>query len=383
VILVHITTLYPGYLADFERRHGSLAQLSYAEHRAALYRDAFGWSDYFCRHLATRGHATEHIVANYPALQGKWAAENGIPCDRTQQIDYQLVAAQIRARRPEMLFVDDCYAFAPARLKALRESFPFIRAVTCHHGLDGDPRSLFVPDALVLSPAAHQVREWSRLGSDTALLRHAFEPSVLSGPPSPGPRSRLTFLGSCSPLMHPERHEWLAAVGRERPDLELWTDSFDTLGARTLFASLARGRGGRIWRHFTSPLRRKAQPPLFGRAMFARLRDSQITLNCHISLAQRSAGNMRLFEATGAGACLVTDERDDLAEIFQPDTEVVTFGTTQECIERLRWLSDHPQEAAEIAARGQRRTLEAHTFALRAAELELLMEKKLQASRRS
>lgn len=383
MILVHITTLYPGYLADFERRHGTLAQLSYAEHRSALYGDAFGWSDYLCRHLAVRGHETEHIVANYPALQEKWAAENGIPYERTQTVDHQVVAAQIRARSPDMLFVDDCYAFSPARLRVLRESIPSIRAVTCHHGLDGDPKLLFAAGALVLSPAAHQVREWRRLGVDAVLFRHAFEPAVLQTLPATGPRSELTFLGSCSPLLHPERHEWLAAVGREMPALEVWTDSFESTRLRTLMASLARGRWHRAWRHITSPLRHRAQPPLFGRAMYGRLRDSRITLNCHIAMSHRSAGNMRLFEATGVGTCLVTDERDDLAEILRPDSEVVTFGTTAECIERVRWLRDHPQAAAEIAARGQRRTLATHTFACRAGQLESLMEKKLATCPRS
>jgi spore maturation protein CgeB len=84
---------------------------------------------------------------------------------------------------------------------------------------------------------------------------------------------------------------------------------------------------------------------------------------------------MRLFEATGAGACLVTDAKSDHAEVFTPDSEVVTYASTAECIEKVRWLIEHPAAAREIARRGQERTFRDHTFAQRAVQLEgLLLE---------
>lgn len=375
MILAHVTTLYPGYLADFERRHPGLSALGYAEHYERLVHDAFGWSNHLTRHLAARGHETAHFIANYAALQNKWLQENGATAGPEPA---HIVTEQLRRVRPEVLFVDDCYLFSPTRVRALRAQLPSIRMVACHHGLDGDPRQFFPDDALVLTPAGHQVADWRTAGVDAHQFRHAFEPAVREGLETRGPRTSVSFLGSCSPLLHPERHRWLAELARQAP-LEIWTDSFASVRPRLLLGSLLRGRARQVAEHFLSPLRRRTHGPLYGRAMFAQLCRSDITLNCHIAMAQPSAGNMRLFEATGAGACLVTDARRDLDEIFALESEVVTYGSVEECVERVRWLLDHASAAADIGARGQRRTLAAHTFAHRAAELEALIEARLKA----
>lgn len=372
MILAHVTTLYPRYVADFERRHPELSALPYAEHYARLMADAFGWSNHLTRHLAARGHVTTHFVANCASLQKKWMLENR-GAELAGEEPWQLVAEQLRRIRPEVLFVDDCYLFPPTRVRALREQVPSIRLVVCHQGLDGDPRRFFPADALVLTPARHQVDDWRTAGIDAHHFRHAFEPAVLTEPPPSGAQTPVSFLGSCSPLLHPDRHQWLVALARQT-SLEIWTDSFASVGTRLLLGSLLRGRAQQVLEHFFSPLRRRMHGPLYGRAMFAQLRRSAITLNCHIAMAQPSAGNMRLFEATGAGACLVTDSRSDLHEIFALESEVVTYDSIAECVEKVCWLQDNPAAAAEIGARGQRRTLAAHTFTQRAAELEGLIE---------
>lgn len=371
--LAHVATLYPGYVANFERQHPQLSSLDYKAHYELLMHDAFGWSNHLTRHLSARGHVTAHFIANYAALQKKWLRENGGAFTLTGGDEaWQIVTAQLRRARPEVLFVEDCYLFSPPRIRALRATLSSIRTVVCHHGLDGDPRQFFPEDALVLSPAGHQVDDWRAAGLDAHHFRHAFEPAILSEPAAQGARTRVSFLGSCSPLLHSDRHRWLAEMVRQTP-LEIWTDSFTAVRPRLLMGSLLRGRVRQVAEHFFSPLRRRTHGPLYGRSMFDQLRRSDITLNRHIAMARPSAGNMRLFEATGAGTCLVTDNCCDLDEIFSPGSEVVTFSSVEECVERVRWLLDHPREAAEIAARGQRRTLAAHTFAHRAAELEGLI----------
>jgi spore maturation protein CgeB len=73
---------------------------------------------------------------------------------------------------------------------------------------------------------------------------------------------------------------------------------------------------------------------------------------------------MRLFEATGAGACLVTDTADDMSDFFAED-EIVTFETAEEAIEKVTYLVRNSAAAADIARRGARRTLKDHTYAVR------------------
>jgi spore maturation protein CgeB len=86
---------------------------------------------------------------------------------------------------------------------------------------------------------------------------------------------------------------------------------------------------------------------------------------------------LRLYEATGMGALLLTDWKDDLGDIFETDREVVTYRSPEECAEKARYYLDHPDERAAIAEAGQRRTLRDHTWLKRMEEFVGIVERHL------
>jgi spore maturation protein CgeB len=49
-----------------------------------------------------------------------------------------------------------------------------------------------------------------------------------------------------------------------------------------------------------------------------------MTLNIHADSSPTHASNMRLLDATGEGTCLVTEWKENLHELFEPEKEVVT-----------------------------------------------------------
>ncbi len=79
---------------------------------------------------------------------------------------------------------------------------------------------------------------------------------------------------------------------------------------------------------------------------------------------------MRLFETTGVGACLLTDWKENLSELFEPDAEVLTYRSAEECVEKVNYILEHEEERRSIAAAGQLRTLREHTFDNRAARID-------------
>ena len=127
-------------------------------------------------------------------------------------------------------------------------------------------------------------------------------------------------------------------------------------------------------------IRRRARKPVFGLAMYRLLHDSRITLNTHIDISPRSASNMRLYEATGVGTCLLTDWKDNLTELFEPDREVVTYKSADEVVEKVRYLLDHERERSAIATAGHRRALRDHTASQRARIFAEIIRKELQKS---
>jgi spore maturation protein CgeB len=115
--------------------------------------------------------------------------------------------------------------------------------------------------------------------------------------------------------------------------------------------------------------------PVFGLEMYQVLRDSVATLNIHADSSPQFASNMRLYEATGVGACLLTDWKENMEELFFPDQEVVVYKNAEECREKATWLLNHPKEAAEIGLAGQNRTLREYTFVHRAELLHHIIRK--------
>jgi spore maturation protein CgeB len=76
----------------------------------------------------------------------------------------------------------------------------------------------------------------------------------------------------------------------------------------------------------------------------------------------------RVFEAAGAGACIVTDQWDGLEAFLEPGTEVLAARDGAQVPEILESLS--PARAREIGAAARRRVLAEHTYARRAAAVE-------------
>jgi spore maturation protein CgeB len=86
---------------------------------------------------------------------------------------------------------------------------------------------------------------------------------------------------------------------------------------------------------------------------------------------------MRLFEATGAGAMLITEAAPNLADYFEPGREVATYDGPADLMEKLRHYLEHDRERIAIATAGQQRTLRDHTYAQVMARLSEILEARL------
>jgi len=79
----------------------------------------------------------------------------------------------------------------------------------------------------------------------------------------------------------------------------------------------------------------------------------------------------RVFEAAGAGACLVSDAWEGIEDFLEPDREVLVARSGDEVAAHLEALT--PQRARAIGAEARRRVLAEHTYAARAAQVERLL----------
>ncbi|MFZ0387610.1 MAG: glycosyltransferase [Solirubrobacteraceae bacterium] len=79
----------------------------------------------------------------------------------------------------------------------------------------------------------------------------------------------------------------------------------------------------------------------------------------------------RVFEAAGAGACLISDTWLGMEEFLQPGEEVLLAADGSEVAELLADLE--PGDARRIGAAARRRMLAQHTYAHRAAQIDEIL----------
>jgi spore maturation protein CgeB len=79
----------------------------------------------------------------------------------------------------------------------------------------------------------------------------------------------------------------------------------------------------------------------------------------------------RVFEAAGAGACLITDEWEGIDEVLEPGREVLVACDGAHVADLLGHLD--PERAREIGAAARARVLATHTYADRAAQVEEIL----------
>ena len=409
--LLRLTSAYPAYLREFYRRRRSLRRQPYAAQLKELNDDAFGWADFWVHALAPLGYSVWDITANAKPMQMAWAEEHGVrPSAERWLVD--IASAQVLNFAPEVLFMDDYANFSASWIRDVRAACPSIRLVVGWCGAPYDDDSVFGAYDVVLSCIPELVREFRDKGHKTFHLNHAFDPRIAARLPVVERDIDLSFVGQLS-VGREAHHKRLEILSRLSKEVRLQIHSPQTSRLFDLsdgpIPYLVKDLIRIPWYHAYWTLRRAGvpvdgipyfrkalkwtkrprmnpiprspiagmQPGLFGMDMFRLLRQSKLTFNSHIDVSRESASNMRLFEATGSGACLVTDWKQNLGELFEPDTEVVTYRSAAECVEKVKWLLEHSRQSAQIADAGAKRTLEQHTFAHRAPELDKIIRQHL------
>ncbi|GFO55613.1 hypothetical protein GMSM_26200 [Geomonas sp. Red276] len=398
--IVRITSLGPSYLRQFYAARPQLAGACFASQKEALDRDGYGGADFWTHALEPFGYQGLDIYLDAEPLQRAWAAENCFPDPQRAGLA-EIVIEQVRRFQPEVLWYDHD---DERILAAIKEQVPSLRLALGWTGSAIPNSQHWRHLDLVLSCAQESVDILRRAGVPATQLHHAFDPRINDRLAPGEKRYDLTFIGQLirTSQFHLKREELLlelakvtgitifsssarlGAVNDAKAQLSVWIYHAFNLMKRMgvdpkRLASLP--QVGWIANERETPPAFLVHPGLkpflrrevYGMEMFQVQAASKISLNIHADSSPRFASNMRLFEITGVGGCMVADWKENFAELFEPDREVVLYRSPQECIEKVRWLCEHPAERERIAAAGQKRTLASHTFAHRAPELDRII----------
>ena len=336
-----------------------------------------------------------------------WAIEHGIQVEESNWLE-QITIEQIKRFKPAILFLEHHSILTSSCLNELKQICPSIKLIISWCGAPYQDKAIFKNHDLVLSCIPELVEQFREMGHQSEHLNHAFDPRILNRIDlTVQPSIDFSFVGQIvrGSQYHSNREQILEKLVSQFP-VQIYSPSADIskkykikmcveniiypmfqflkkLGVSTKILSKLPKIGylAPLVDHPVNPINPHLQPfmklPVFGLEMFQTLRNSKITFNNHINISPRSASNMRLFESTGIGTCLVTDWKENITSLFEQDKEVITYRSTEECVKKVEWLLENPEEREKIAKAGQTRTLKDHTFNKRAVKLNQIIQNQL------
>lgn len=95
------------------------------------------------------------------------------------------------------------------------------------------------------------------------------------------------------------------------------------------------------------------------------------------SLQMKTAVNQRVFDAPAAGGFLLTDFREQLAELLVVGQEVVCYRDPAEIPDLVRFYLKHPSERARVVQKARDRILAEHTYRHRVKTMLDLLRRRL------
>jgi len=350
--ILFIEGIYPEFQKQLYAAQAGLAEQPYTQQLAALLGSGFGHGDVYTHGFRALGWEAHEIVADADTAQLRWAGEHGLALpenihDRRRAV----VAAQIEHYRPDVLYV---FEWSPLGDAFLAEMKSKVRLLIGQVASPLPAGRTYAAYDVMISSFPPLVEYFRRKGKRAEGVRLGFDPRVLSRVRPAAPKYDVTFVGGFAPS-HTDRIAWLERILRDVP-VDVFGYGVDKLPEE-------------------SAIRKHYRGPAWGWTMYETLAASRLTLNLHATIEAEgkvvgsAANNMRLFEATGMGTCLLTDNKPNLPKLFDPGREVRTFESAEDCVTRIKEILGDEARRRAVAAAGQARTLRDHAYPLRMERL--------------
>lgn len=401
---IKVTSFYKNFLQSYEAANPDVLTLSYEKQHRHLMSQGYGYSNYFPHYLQQNyGIHGHEIIHNARHMQNAWAREHG-----TELTGNRLLLEQLKSYKPEILFIQDSANFTASFIQKIREEVGSLKLLIGHCCAPYNSESIkaFKHYNVILACSERFLDDFRKEGIHSYLFPHAVESSLVRQMNvSTSPVNEIIFIGSLlyRNQFHKTRISYVEEILRNKLPVKIYgqleqdpwhilklkqatylgVKLLSSLNIKSILNNEILQKTGQLTEmprgsRYSSVLRKNCRDePVFGLAMLERIAGYTIGFNQHAEVAGDYAANVRMFEVTGAGALLVTDHKLNIQNLFEPGSEILTYTSMEECIEKLQWATAHPEEARQIALAGQQRALKDHSVEKRVDLLHEIIQKEL------
>lgn len=274
--------------------------------------------------------------------QRLWAAEQGMPAKPPLDA---ILLAQIEHHRTEVFYNMDPMRYGDAFLARLPGSVRRTIAWRAAPSQGGQ----FLGHDVIVNNFPSLLEGYRAQGARAEYLAPAHDPEMDAYAARTHRPVDVLFVGTFS-RHHRTRTAMLEAIARLR-DRMVVAMHLDT-SRYTRLAETPLGWVGSLRKDRRShDIREVARPPVFGRDLLDAIGNAKIVMNGAIDMAGADRGNMRVWEALGCGAALISDQGNYPAGMA-PEEEFLTYTTKEDAVARIVSLMDDALLRTAIATRG-------------------------------
>lgn len=404
---------------------------SYLEMYEAVASDSSVYTAGFSRSMSELGNDTSEIFFDCEPLQKQWAMENGLRIQDPNNWQVEIALGQLKKISPEVIYFQDIFTLPSALRKDIKKLVPSVRLSVIQKGYPGETRDLSDADILLVSSPILYERYRHQ---EPHLVYHSVDSSVadVESRLLAGPCESFIFAGS---TRAPEDRYWMLRRLLAETPIQMWIDEDRRTHKRhggllnvnnwkrtlrrkiieevrgnpsgvlkATFSAVAKnskarnileeamsredvesglrelpdvGLGLLPAKTLSDEFPTRCHSSVFGQEYYDLLSRAQIVFNMHSSQSRDTVDNMKMFEVTGMGGCLLTDSGRNMKDLFDEDYEVVTYRSADEAIEKAKYLIENPEDALAVAKAGRARTLACHTMAHRCKDIDEIIKKRL------
>ena len=402
--IAFLTSIYPKHAEEIYKQNPELSKKSCDEQMEFIRWHALSSYVRWFEMLEKKGVRCIEFVDNLPQISFKWAKENHFR-PKGQNPIMEIGHEMICRFKPDILFTFSPSIFVNnAFINNLVNNLTQKPKLVAWYGANSGNEGIFKNFDLTLSNSTKLVNNLNKLNVSAELLQHSFDPIILERVNTTDvKKNRVAFFGNLDfkSKDFQDRTEFIYQISKEIPSFDIFAEfSRPNLSARAKFYLLGkRAILAGILKDYICPYKIKywadqcnlpespwELPPglvktikgaLYGHRMLYKLNSYKIAFNYHNKHTGDCSCNMRIFEATGLGCCLLTDHKSNISTLFELDNEIITYKTKEEAISKANYLLKNPLIAKEIGLAGQRKVLSKYTTKNQIDNLHYILNKLL------
>ncbi|NDV46028.1 hypothetical protein D0T49_03105 [Paludibacter sp. 221] len=347
---------YLEYLNLFYSKNIDLNKQSYIYQKSKLIDDNFPWLFSWEVNNIDENVEIFETIHNCESLQKAWLTEN----TDIKDWQFEIVCEQIKKIQPDICVIYPPELFDLKKTEVIRGLVRHDILIGGYDGMNRKNIELYGGYDFVITCSDYISEYYRKKGMLSYVLNFAFDERVLNKiRTDTPPYFDVGFSGSIYKSIHDTRYTLLKEITKSAK-VEIRSDFHVNLYTKRQLRQLVKKRNfddflGQ-WR-----INKYNKGPVFGQDMYQFLRDSKISLNMHGDKITFAA-NVRLYEITGVGSCMLTDWKENITNIFIPDKEIITYSSVEEAVDKIVFFKKNDRLRKKIATAGQHRTLNEYTY---------------------